>query len=63
MVLDLLGQLVFVVLADAFGQERFELEEATLDTFDYLFPREDEAQLLVEDLATVAEAIKLEVER
>jgi len=63
MVLNLLGQLVLVVLADAFGQERFELQKAALDTFDDLLAGQDEAQLLVEDLATMAESIELEVER
>ena len=63
MILNLLGQLILVVLADAFSQEGFELQKATLNTFDYFLAGQDEAQLLVEDLATMTESIELEVER
>lgn len=63
MVLDLFGQLILVVFADAFSQEGLELQEAALNTFDDFLAGEDKAQLLVEDLAAMAEPIEFKIER
>ena len=63
MIFNLLGQLILFVLADAFDQEGFEFQKATLNTFDYFLAGQVEVQLLVEDLATMTESIELKVER